>query len=100
MGEIGFVLWYKTLPNTILRQKIMTEEKAKEMGTEVARSEVQEYLYLRQQRRRLFPLAALVGLCAGVVAILFRGALSSADTLRNLLLTKAHEQPIWGWIFP
>lgn len=68
--------------------------------SELVNSEVQEYLYLRQQRRRLFPLAALVGLSAGVVAILFRGALSGADTLRNLLLTKAHEQPIWGWIFP
>ena len=47
----------------------MTEEKTKEMETEVARSELQEYLYLRQQRRRLFPLAAVVGLCAGVIAI-------------------------------
>jgi CIC family chloride channel protein len=78
----------------------MTEDKTKEMETEVARSELQEYLYLRQQRRRLFPLAALVGLCAGIVAVLFRGALASADALRNLLLIKAHEQPIWGWIFP
>ena len=78
----------------------MTKEKTKEMETEVARSELQEYLYLRQQRRRLFPLAALVGLCAGIIAILFRGALAGADTLRNLLLTKAHEQPVWGWIFP
>jgi CIC family chloride channel protein len=78
----------------------MTEEKTKEMETEVARSELQEYLYLRQQRRRLFPLAALVGLCAGIVAILFRGALASADILRNLLLTKSHEHPLWGWIFP
>jgi CIC family chloride channel protein len=67
---------------------------------ELVDSEVQEYLYLRQQRRRLFPLAALVGLCAGIVAVLFRGALSAADTLRNLLSAKAHEQPVWGWIFP
>lgn len=68
--------------------------------TELVNSEVQEYLYLRQQRRRLFPLAALVGLAAGVVAVLFRGALSEADTFRNFLITKAHEQPLWGWIFP
>ncbi|MBK9924086.1 MAG: H(+)/Cl(-) exchange transporter ClcA [Anaerolineales bacterium] len=78
----------------------MTKEKSTEVEEEVVRSEIQEYLYLRQQRRRLFPLAALVGLCAGIVAILFRGALSGADTLRNLLITKSHEQPIWGWIFP
>lgn len=78
----------------------MTKEKLTEMEEEVVRSEIQEYLYLRQQRRRLFPLAALVGLSAGIVAILFRGALSGMDTLRNLLIIKSHQQPIWGWIFP
>jgi len=78
----------------------MTKEKIKEVETELAQSEIQEYLYLRQQRRRIFPMAALVGLCAGVVAILFRGALAEADTFRNFLFTKAHEHPIWGWIFP
>lgn len=78
----------------------MTIEESTQRETEVARSELQEYLYLRQQRRRLFPLAALVGLCAGVLAILFRGALAGADMVRNLLLTKAHEHPVWGWIFP
>jgi len=78
----------------------MVKEKTKEVETELAQSEIQEYLYLRQQRRRIFPMAALVGLCAGIIAILFRGALAGADTLRNFLLTKAHAQPIWGWIFP
>src|SRR5512146_3468260 len=78
----------------------MNEEHPTQAESELANSEVQEYLYLRQERRRLFPLAALVGLCAGIVAILFRGALAVADTLRNLLITKAHEQPLWGWILP
>ena len=78
----------------------MVKEKSKEVETELAQSEIQEYLYLRQQRRRIFPMAALVGLCAGLVAILFRGALAGADAVRNLLLTKAHAQPLWGWIFP
>lgn len=78
----------------------MSNDKVIEIEQEMANSEIQEYLYLRQQRTRLFPMAALVGLCAGLVAILFRGALAGADTLRNLLLTKAHEQPNWGWIFP
>jgi CIC family chloride channel protein len=45
-------------------------------------------------------LAALVGLCAVIIAVLFRDALSAADTLRNLLITRAHQQPVWGWIFP
>jgi len=75
-------------------------EKATEVEQEVVRAEVQEYLYLRQQRRRLFPLAALVGFCAGLVAVLFRGALAAADVLRNLMLTKAHDLPALGWIFP
>ena len=78
----------------------MNEEHPTQAESELANSEVQEYLYLRQERRRLFPLAALVGLCAGILAVLFRDALSAADTLRNLLITRAHEQPVWGWIFP
>lgn len=78
----------------------MKNQSTIQAGKDLVESEVQEYLYLRQERRRLFPLAALVGLCAGIVAILFRGALAVADTLRNLLITKAHEQPLWGWILP
>jgi chloride channel protein, CIC family len=78
----------------------MDKEKAAEIEQEVVRTELQEYLYLRQQRRRLFPLAALVGLCAGIIAILFRGALALADSLRNTLLERAQEQPFWGWVFP
>ena len=68
--------------------------------TEVANSEVQEYLYLRQERRRLFPLAALVGLSAGLVAVLFRDVLSLVDTMRNSLILWSRAQPLWGWIIP
>ena len=63
-------------------------------------SEIQEYFDARQQRRRIFPRAALVGVCAGVTALFFRMALVSADTLRNKLLTWAHGMPTWGWMFP
>jgi len=80
--------------------KVFAEKKISQTKTELVESEVQEFLYIRQQRSRLFPLAALVGLCAGIVAILFRGALSGMDLLRNSLIEKAHGQPIWGWIFP
>jgi len=76
------------------------KESLSNTETELAKSEVQEYLYLRQERRRLFPLAALVGLSAGMMAVLFRGALSAADTLRNSLILWAHTRPLWGWIFP
>ena len=65
-----------------------------------ARSEIQEYLTARQQRRWIFPRAALVGLCAGITALLFRAALTGADALRNQLITWAQSLPALGWLFP
>src|ERR1051325_3453588 len=65
-----------------------------------ARSEIEEYLEVSEQRRRLFPRAALVGLGAGLVAALFRAALAAGDTLRNGLIAWAKNYPLWGWIFP
>jgi uncharacterized protein involved in exopolysaccharide biosynthesis len=47
-----------------------------------ARSEIQDYLDVREQRRWIFPRAALVGAGAGIPALLFRAALSTADTIR------------------
>jgi CIC family chloride channel protein len=65
-----------------------------------ASSEIQEYLDVRQQRRRVFPRAALVGLFAGLVALLFRAGLTGADIVRNGLIDWAHTLPVLGWIFP
>lgn len=65
----------------------------------VDQTEVQDYLDARQQRRWIFPRAALVGLCAGIVALLFRMALSTADSLRNQLIRWSQEIPL-GWIMP
>lgn len=65
-----------------------------------ARSEVQEYLDISQQRRWIFPRAAVVGVCAGIVALLFRAALTGVDALRNILLLWAQSMPMWGYIFP
>lgn len=73
---------------------------AREEAVAQARSEVQEYLNVRQQRRRLFPRAALVGLLAGIVAVAFRAMLAAGDTLRGNLLAWAHRFPIFGWAFP
>ena len=64
------------------------------------RTEIQEYLDIRQQRRLIFPRAALVGLCAGLVALFFRAALTGADALRNGLIAWAQHMQAWGWIFP
>ena len=64
-------------------------------------SEIQEYLNIREQRRGIFPRAALVGVCAGIVALLFRISLTTADTIRNGLIGLAHDaSPVLGWIFP
>jgi len=63
-------------------------------------SEIQEYTTVSQQRRHLLPRAALVGLCSGVVAALFRITLAQADALRNQLLSWAHQTAAPGWIFP
>jgi chloride channel protein, CIC family len=64
------------------------------------RSEIHEYLDIREQRRWIFPRAALVGVCAGTIALLFRAALSGADALRNGLIAWAQHTPFLGWIFP
>jgi CIC family chloride channel protein len=65
-----------------------------------ANSELQEYLHVSQQRRRLFPRAALVGLLAGGVAVLFRMLLAGGDAARSALLVWAHHVPVIGWLFP
>ncbi len=64
------------------------------------RSEIQDYLHVSQQRRRLFPRAALVGLLAGLVALAFRIVLDAGDNLRNALLAWSHHFPLFGRLFP
>jgi CIC family chloride channel protein len=71
-----------------------------ERAAEEVRSEIAEHLKVRQQRRRLFPRAALVGFIAGLVAIGFRTILAAGDSLRGSLLTWAHHYPLFGWILP
>jgi CIC family chloride channel protein len=65
-----------------------------------ALSEIQEYLAVSEQRRRLFPRAALVGFGAGLVAAGFRATLAGADALRNGLIAWAAHHPAWGWLLP
>jgi chloride channel protein, CIC family len=76
------------------------ENKRPDSMHEILSSEIQEYLNVRDQRRWIFPKAALVGACAGVVALLFRAALTGADLLRNNLINWAHSSPDFGWMFP
>jgi CIC family chloride channel protein len=63
-------------------------------------SEIEEYLDIRDQRRWIFPRAALAGVGAGILALLFRAALAGGDALRNGLIAWARNYSSWGWIFP
>lgn len=64
-------------------------------------TELEEYLDVRQQRRGIFPRAALVGAIAGLIALAFRVTLSSASGLRDQMIAWAHRtSPAFGWIFP
>src|SRR5678809_851134 len=65
-----------------------------------AKSEVQDYLEVSQQRHKLFPRAAAVGLAAGGVAVVFRALLAAGDALRNGLVNWSYSTPAFGWIFP
>lgn len=71
-----------------------------EFSNATACSEIQEYLDIRRQRRWIFPRAALVGACAGIIALLFRASLTGADALRNGLIAWAQHMTMWGWVFP
>jgi CIC family chloride channel protein len=65
-----------------------------------ARSELAEYLQVSRRQHKLFPRAALVGLCAGGVAVAFRALISVADSLRNFLIAWSHGFPFTGWLVP
>lgn len=71
-----------------------------ENADSAGRTEIQEYLDTRQQRRWIFPRAALVGAFAGVTALLFRVILTIVDNARNQLIGWAHNYPAFGWVFP
>jgi CIC family chloride channel protein len=70
-----------------------------EISQAEVRSEVQDYLSTREQRRHIFPRALLVGILAGAVAIAFRAVLALGDNLRGNLLAFAHHAT-FGWTLP
>jgi len=65
-----------------------------------AKSEIEDYLEVSEQRHKLFPRAAIVGLLAGSVAVVFRALLAGADLLRNNLIHWARGAPAFGWLAP
>ncbi len=85
------------MPNTTTED---TDKTQPPILVQNAESELTEYLDISQQRRRLFPRAALVGLLAGGVAIIFRALLAGGDALRTALIEAAHQVPAVGWLAP
>lgn len=81
-----------TIDDTQLNKPAITQEDVD--------SEILEDLMIRQQRRKMFPRAALVGLAAGLVASGFRIALASMDIVRNLLIDWSQHIRWFGWVFP
>ncbi len=61
-----------------------------------AQSELHDYLHARDERRKLFPKAILVGFVAGLVAVAFRACLGWGDALRNIVAAFAVVHPGWG----
>jgi len=81
-------------------QKVINDFSKSSEALEAVSSEIEEDLQIRRQRRKLFPLAALVGLGAGLVSAFFGGCIETADKLRNALIAWSAQFPEWGWIFP
>ena len=63
-------------------------------------SEIQEYIEVSQRQHSLFPRAALVGLCAGIMAIIFRALLLGAEILRNSIIGWSYQLSYFGWVVP
>ena len=65
-----------------------------------ARSELRDYLHVRDDRHRLFPKAALVGLLSGLLAVAFRSMLALGDFTRDRLVLWSHSLGFAGWLAP
>lgn len=90
------------MSSTNLRPDLNPQQTGKLTGKQAEKqiaNEIDEYLYVHEQRRRILPRAVLVGVLAGGVAIAFRAALSFMDTLRLEMLEWAH-QFSFGWLIP
>jgi hypothetical protein len=70
-----------------MAEEVTTEEANGSTGTpRMVRREVRDFVRAHELRRRQLPRSLLVGLFAGLVAVVFRGALAEADNLRDGLI--------------
>lgn len=65
-----------------------------------ARTELRDFLHVRDDRHRLFPKAALVGTIAGLLAVAFRSMLALGDLARERLVVWAHALGPLGPLVP
>lgn len=93
------------IPVLDLAKKPKLDSKAKaDIGSseklDTSPSEIRHYFDIRRKRRRIFPLAALVGFGSGLVASLFRYSLIHAETFRGKIIDFSHSFGFWGIIGP
>jgi CIC family chloride channel protein len=62
-------------------------------------SEIDEYLYVNEQRRRNVPRAVLVGIVAGAVGVAFGAGINYMNIWRIAMIEWA-QQYWFGWVFP
>lgn len=65
-------------------------------SSRILRAEIRDYLHARDERRRILPRAALVGLLSGFVAVAFRLALDGGQWVRDQLGVYAHHVRVVG----
>ena len=74
----------------------MSEEPATTLSSPV-KSSAPSGVARRSPRRTHFFRAAVIGLCAGLLAVAFRRVLALAETARGRVLDHLHGHPMWGW---
>ena len=77
---------------------IIYEEDAVEDAAPVNQQARGWRMLLREHRRLQFARAVLVGLGAGLLAVLFQYALVAVEGARSALLLRMHAFPWWGWL--
>lgn len=80
---------YDTEPDVLENETVPSLQRGDGRGWRVV---------LHEHRHLQFARAVLVGLGAGILAVLFQYALTAAEVTRTALLHRMHAFPWWGWL--